>query len=130
LDYSIEGNCVTIGACIPTLYPLIKRIFGARVLGGSTPKNSNQKQGGPKDNNTIVTIGASPRKKKPAKDTLLDLSQLDTVNEDNKYIALEERSSHGSASELRDNDTSTKHQDLEEGGHVLEQNLYPPESAF
>ena len=43
--YSIEGNFVLIGACIPTLLPLIRKIFGQSVLGGSTPpKDSNRKQ--------------------------------------------------------------------------------------
>lgn len=100
---SIEGNCVLIGACIPTLFPLVKKIFGASALGGSTPKNSNQKQSGP--NSTIVTIGSVPKNKKRVK-SALGLSQLDTVNDDSKYIILEERSFHASTTELRAEDAA------------------------
>lgn len=87
-----------IGACIPTLYPLVKKLFGAAAL-GSTPKDSGQQQNGP--NNTIITIGSYPKNKKKPKHNTLGLSQLDTVNDDGKYIILEERSFHTSTSELR-----------------------------
>lgn len=105
---SIEGNCVLIGACIPCLYPLIKKIFGASALGGSTPKDSHQKQSGP-ENNTIITIGSYPKNKKRGKGTL-GLSQLDTVNDDNKYIILEERSFHASTTELRAEEAAAQQQ--------------------
>ncbi|KAK3905154.1 hypothetical protein C8A05DRAFT_13004 [Staphylotrichum tortipilum] len=52
---NIEGNCVLIGACIPTLYPLIKKLFGARALAASsTPQHLH-----------IVTFGSHPKEKPP-----------------------------------------------------------------
>ncbi|KAL2257016.1 hypothetical protein VTK26DRAFT_773 [Humicola hyalothermophila] len=95
---NIEGNCVLIGACIPTLYPLVKKLFGAKAL-GSTPRAGSKKQSGP--NNTIITIGSYPQKKKKPKHSTLGLSQLDTVNDDSRYIILEERSFQTSTTELR-----------------------------
>lgn len=105
---SIEGNCVLIGACIPCLYPLVKRVFGASALGGSTPKESHQKQSD-QNNNTIITIGSYPKKKR-GKGTL-GLSQLDTINDESKYIILEERSFHASTTELRAEETAVQNQE-------------------
>ncbi|KAK3902693.1 hypothetical protein C8A05DRAFT_33597 [Staphylotrichum tortipilum] len=101
---NIEGNFVLIGACIPTLLPLVRKIFGQSALGGSTPnKESNQKDSGP--NNTIITIGSYPKGKKRAK-SAFGLSQLDTINDESKYIILEERSFHASTTELRAEDVA------------------------
>jgi len=108
LACSIEGNCVLIGACIPTMLPLIRKIFGQSVLGGSTPpkdsnlKDSNLKDSGP--NNALITIGSFPKGKKRAK-SAFGLSQLDTVD-DSKYIILEERSFHASTTELQAEDVA------------------------
>ncbi len=93
-----------IGACIPTLFPLIKKLFGASALGGSTRKNSGQKQSDPNNSNTVVTIGSYPKNKKRPKGSALGLSQLDTVSDDSKYIILEERSVHTSTTELQEED--------------------------
>ncbi|KAL2132153.1 hypothetical protein VTI74DRAFT_4159 [Chaetomium olivicolor] len=93
---NIEGNCVLIGTCIPTLFPLAKKVFGATVLGGGTPKNSHQKQSGP--NRAIITIGSYPKNKKRAKGTM-GLWQLDTVNE-SKCIILGEHPGHANTTEL------------------------------
>ncbi|KAL2021739.1 hypothetical protein VTK56DRAFT_6682 [Thermocarpiscus australiensis] len=101
---NIEGNCVTIGACIPTLFPLVKKLFGASALGGSSrTKRSDQGQpsgpSGPSGPSTaVVTIGSYPRSKnRPRK-----VSQLETVNDDdNKAIALEEHPSASSTAPLR-----------------------------
>lgn len=68
--FSIEANCVIIGACIPTLYPLIQRIFGKSAL-GSTKYDSGNQQRPP-----LQTIGSSVRKKRRPG----HLSVLDTVN--------------------------------------------------
>lgn len=64
---TIEGNCVLIGACIPTLYPLVTKVFGVRALRGGTP---NAKQGA-----SILTIGRM-RGKVP-----LDLDRLNTLDD-------------------------------------------------
>lgn len=102
---NVEANCVLIGACIPTMFPLVKKLFGKTALGGSTGPSggsSNKKTG---DSNPIVTIGSYPKKKR-GKSNLSPLSQFDTVNDeaDNKYIILEERSFHTSTTELRAED--------------------------
>jgi len=104
LSNSIEGNFVLIGACIPTLLPLVRKVFGQSALGGSTPpKDSNQKDSA--STNPIVTIGSYPKGKKRVK-SAFGLSQLDTVNDDSKYIILEERSFHASTTELRAEDVA------------------------
>ncbi|GAB1321092.1 Rhodopsin domain-containing protein [Madurella fahalii] len=97
---NIEGNCVLIGACIPTLFPLVKKLFGASALGDGTPKES-----GP--TNTVVTIGSYPKNKKRAKNA----SQLDTIDGDTKYIILEERPFHHSAADLRAEEAATVRQE-------------------
>lgn len=87
------------------MYPLVKKIFGNRALGGSTPnKDSHQNRAGP---SAIVTIGSYPNKKR-TKNNTIGLSQLDTVNDDNKYIILEERSFHASTTELRAEDAAAQ----------------------
>lgn len=88
-----------IGACIPCLYPLVKKVFGASALGGSTPKDSRQIQSG-QNNNTIITIGSYPNNKNRGKG-IFGLSELDTINDDSKYIISEENSFHASKTELR-----------------------------
>ncbi len=60
---SIEANCVLIGACIPTLYPLVKKVFGSSALGGSTP-NENDGSGPQGKKYNIVTIGSTGKKRK------------------------------------------------------------------
>jgi hypothetical protein len=95
---SIEGNCVLIGACIPCLFPLVKKIFGASALSGSRPKLANQAHG--RSDGTIITIGSHPKDKKRARDSL-GLSQLDTITDDNKDVILEKGSFHASTTELR-----------------------------
>lgn len=107
---NIEANFVLIGACIPTLFPLMRKLFGASVLGGSsggapTPGKSGQSNG-------MQTFGSHPNTGK-IKKSKKGLSQFDTVDEgdsDSKYIILEERSFHYSARDVR-----------EEDGPVLEQ---------
>ncbi len=74
------------------------------MLGRSTPpKDSNLEDSRP--NNPIITIGSFPKGKKRAK-SAFGLSQLDTVNDDSKYIILEERSFHASTTELRAEDVA------------------------
>jgi len=125
---SIEGNCVLIGACIPTLYPLIKKIFGARVLGGSTPKNSNQNGSGPNKNYAIITIGSSPQRKRYARGAVFELSQLDTIDEDNKHqVAIEVRSLNNQTVGLRDEDSMRQWVFQKQR---TTQTLYPPGSAL
>jgi hypothetical protein len=107
---------VLIGACIPTLFPLVKKIFGASALGGNTPKNSGQKQSDANNNNTVVTIGSYPKNKKRPKGSALGLSQLDTVSDDSKYIILDERSFHTSTTELRGEEAvESQHQQQQQG---------------
>jgi hypothetical protein len=82
---------VLIGACIPTLFPLAKKFFGASVLSSSS--HSAPKDG---QKSAIRTIGSYPKNKKRPKRSVLGLSDLDTikdmdtVNDNNKYITLEE----------------------------------------
>lgn len=60
-----------IGACIPTLYPLIQRIFGSYAL-GSTHSDSSEQQRPP-----LQTIGSYvTKKRRPG-----HLSILDTVDD-------------------------------------------------
>ncbi|KAK1756667.1 hypothetical protein QBC47DRAFT_319740 [Echria macrotheca] len=107
---NIEANCVLIGTCIPTLFPLVKKLFGSTALGGSTPgySSSRKKTGG--QDGPVVTIGSYPtngNKKRRGKSR--SLSQFDTVvgeGDDGKYIILEERSFHASTAELRPEDAS------------------------
>jgi hypothetical protein len=64
---------VLIGACIPCLYPLVKKIFGVRVL-GSTPDGAGQQA-------TLVTIGGTPpggRRRGPKAPQ--GVSDIDTIN--------------------------------------------------
>ncbi|KAK4232889.1 hypothetical protein C8A03DRAFT_19924 [Achaetomium macrosporum] len=80
---SIEGNCVIIGACIPTLYPLLNKVFGATVL-GAAPETAEQ--------GAIATIGSRHKGKQQAK-APLDVSRPDTVQrgrESGAYMISEE----------------------------------------
>lgn len=70
---SIEANCVLIGACIPTLYPLVKKVFGSSALGGSTPNKDNS---GPPGSDTIVTIGSGDKRRKKK---VMSLFELETA---------------------------------------------------
>lgn len=103
---SIEANFVLIGACIPTMYPLVKRIWGASALGGSTNRTPGGKGGtssrsGPSglhngSSNAIVTIGSIPKKSRHGRGAVRSITGLDTFHDDSdsKYIILEERSFH------------------------------------
>ncbi|KAL2127402.1 hypothetical protein VTI74DRAFT_10804 [Chaetomium olivicolor] len=88
---NIEANCVLIGACIPCLYPLIQKLFGASALGSSTP--------GDEEREAIVTIGSHPKEEQRVKrpHCLSGLGHsTDHVNgrkSANGYIVLEERPS-------------------------------------
>ncbi|KAK0745694.1 hypothetical protein B0T18DRAFT_428801 [Schizothecium vesticola] len=101
---NIEANFVLIGACIPTLFPLMRKLFGASVLGGSsggapTPGKSGKSNG-------MQTFGSHPNTGK-IKKSKKGLSQFDTVDDgdsDSKYIILEERSFHYTARDVREED--------------------------
>ncbi|KAK3387970.1 hypothetical protein B0H63DRAFT_167655 [Podospora didyma] len=80
---NVEGNCILIGACIPTLYPLVRRIFGSSALGGIAPKEENKGT----DSNNPPTIGSDPKKRKPVKSTL----RYDTTDELESKFVVEER---------------------------------------
>ncbi|PKS11180.1 hypothetical protein jhhlp_002941 [Lomentospora prolificans] len=72
---SIEANCVLIGACIPTLYPLIVRIFGVSALGGTVPFYQARRPPRPPRDPTgeqlhVLTIGSHSMRKKPTADEL------------------------------------------------------------
>ncbi|KAK4039654.1 hypothetical protein C8A01DRAFT_16397 [Parachaetomium inaequale] len=95
---NIEGNCVLIGACIPCLFPLVKKIFSASALSGSRPKHGKQAHSGP--NGTIITIGSRPKDRKRARGSF-GLSHLETTTDNSKDIILEERPFHASTAELR-----------------------------
>ncbi|KAM7200357.1 hypothetical protein V8F20_005334 [Naviculisporaceae sp. PSN 640] len=123
---NIEANFVLIGACIPTLAPLIKRVWGNSVLGGSTNKYSGKQSGGKNSSgrsglagssNAIVTIGSNTATKKPRRGR--SISGLDTFHDDSdsKYIILEERSFH--ANEERDPELANR--TVEESRHARAQ---------
>lgn len=102
---NIEANCVIIGACIPTMFPLVKKIFGNKALGDSGPGPAGK---GPTDDSSpIVTIGSYPKKSRRPKSSQFGLE--DTVD-DSKYIILEERSYHQSTTELKPGDEAVLEQ--------------------
>ncbi|KAK1830899.1 hypothetical protein QBC39DRAFT_308119 [Podospora conica] len=104
---NIEANFVLIGVCIPTLFPLAKKLFGNSVLGNSYGSGPSGGKGVSGDVNPVATIGSMPKKKKSKA-----ASQFDTLNDDDsKYIILEERSFHQTTSEVRSEDMAA----LEEG---------------
>ena len=104
-----------IGACIPTLYPLVKRIFGSSALGGGYPTSGSSGPNKTGDSNTVVTIGSYPTKNKRKGRTL---SQFDTIDEgDSKYIILEERSFGQSTAEMKPEDLSV----IEQGRGIKQQ---------
>jgi hypothetical protein len=86
---NIEANFVVIGACIPLMLPLAKKIFGSSAFGGSSgpsrPSGNKDSKGTP-----LATFGSTQKSKKSKKGT----NGFDTMNEDSdsKYIILEERS--------------------------------------
>ncbi|KAK3896857.1 hypothetical protein C8A05DRAFT_20261 [Staphylotrichum tortipilum] len=101
---TIEGTCVLIGACIPCLYPLAKKIFGERALGNAGP---NQPPSA-----TLVTIGGTPtRAKQKHAAALLCVSGIHTFDdiegvEHWHYITLEDRAAyHTDGAELWAEDT-------------------------
>lgn len=125
---NIEANCVIIGACIPCLYPLVKKVFGASALSGGTPRHQNQNQGG-----TIITIGSSPkRQRRPVRP--FGLSELDTRNGENKNGAVQERTLHISTTELRAEDmdqrVSESGQEAQEGRQEGEGDQCQPRLPF
>ncbi|KAK4651098.1 hypothetical protein QC762_0089170 [Podospora pseudocomata] len=107
---NIEANCVIIGACIPRLYPLIRKVFGKSALGSSARPTGNSKSAGLRGgstgpSNTVITIGSYAKNKgrKRGKSGSHMASNVDTINDldaDGKYIVLEERSFHYSTTEL------------------------------
>ncbi|KAK4223429.1 hypothetical protein QBC38DRAFT_52011 [Podospora fimiseda] len=117
---NIEACCVLIGACIPTLYPMMKKIFGNSVLGGTsrrtaskgTPGSGYKMSGrsgrsGSGANGTVVTIGSRPKKGRSRTGSHHLNTNLDTINDidaDGKYVILEERSFHYSTTELAEHD--------------------------
>ncbi|KAH6627307.1 hypothetical protein F5144DRAFT_575494 [Chaetomium tenue] len=113
---NIEANCVLFGACIPCLFPLVEKIFGASALSGRAPRHQNQDQGG-----TAITIGSSPKKRRQPRDPL-GLSQLATQDNKNKNNVIEQRTLHISTTELRAEDTdqtvnNTEHGQQDREGH-------------
>ncbi|KAK4173346.1 hypothetical protein QBC36DRAFT_245642 [Triangularia setosa] len=113
---NIEANCVIIGACIPCLYPLIRKLFGNSALGGTSSNRptGNSKSGGLRGgsngpSNTVITIGSYAKNRKRGKSAAHMASNLDTINDldaDSKYIILEERSFHCSTTELTEHDAA------------------------
>ncbi|KAK1756624.1 hypothetical protein QBC47DRAFT_452027 [Echria macrotheca] len=99
---NIEANFVLIGTCIPTLFPLVRQIFGSSALGGSGAVSKGQKPTG--DHSSSGPASAFASAKKRAKGS----GQFDAVadNDDSKYIILEERSFHCVAEDRRSDDAS------------------------
>ena len=97
--YSIEANFVLIGACIPTLYPLLTKIFGAAVL-GSAASRSGTKSGRP----TIQTIGSFKSRKKRSGLTTLDHLETRVVDYGNVQMMEREGSGNSGGTTLRNED--------------------------
>ena len=96
----VEGNCILIGACIPTLYPLVRQVFGSSALGGITPRLENKET----DSNNPPTIGSYPKEKKPVKSTL----RFDTTDEIESKFMVEERSVVLNTSDARDEEAASE----------------------
>lgn len=93
---SIEANCVVIGACIPTLYPLIQRVFGNSVL-GSTKSDSSEQQRPP-----LQTIGSYVHnKRRPGHLSVLDTMDNDEGGDRDAEIAERQRSENSGETTLR-----------------------------
>lgn len=114
LPTSIEANCVIIGACIPILLPLMKKIFGSSAF-GSTGKPTGAPSGmsgpsGKKSNKTtgLSTFGSYQAGHGTAKSKKKLSSHFDNLDdsEDSKYIILEERSFQYSTKTVGDEDAS------------------------
>lgn len=75
LTCSIEADCVLIGACIPTLAPLVRALFGSSVLGSKKTSGSGS---GAK---AIITWGQ--RSSRPKKASDLDTTNVDTIVDTN-----------------------------------------------
>ncbi|KAK4096009.1 hypothetical protein N658DRAFT_528045 [Parathielavia hyrcaniae] len=97
---NIEANCVIIGACIPCLYPLVKKLWGTAAL--ETKKRSTQ--GRSDGSNTVITIGGSavkPKKRARQPPRL----PIDITHDDNDQYGLQvlhKDSVHTSTTELWD----------------------------
>lgn len=93
---NIEANCVLIGACIPTLFPLARKLFGASIMGGSTGPSKPRQTGEANE----ATGGSYAKKKRSQFDTAADI-------DDSKYIILEERSFQFNIADRRSDDGLT-----------------------
>jgi hypothetical protein len=98
--YSIEANCVLIGACIPCMAPLIAQLFGTKSF-GSTPQYSGGRrdgsgQGGSKSGG-LITFGARRSKKKSLYDTELTTTMSgDAIVDEERKIGTGSLHSNGS----------------------------------
>lgn len=124
--HSIEANCVLFEACIPCLFPLIKKMFGAAAL--SDRRHQNQDQGG-----TVITIGSPPKKRRQPRDPL-GLSQLATQENENKSNVIEQPTIHISTTEIQAEDTdqtvnTEPAQQEREGHHEGGGGLRQPQSS-
>ncbi|KAL2146181.1 hypothetical protein VTI28DRAFT_5021 [Corynascus sepedonium] len=118
---NIEASCVIIGACIPCLFPLVKKLFGASALSGGTGKQDDHQRGG--SNKAIVTIGSPLRGIRRAPRSPFGLSELDTITDNSKPDVLE-LSIHASTTELRVDDILAeleRQQQNQEQGSQLQQ---------
>ncbi|KZM22003.1 hypothetical protein ST47_g6849 [Ascochyta rabiei] len=78
---SIEGNCIIVAACIPTLQPLLDRAFGRKTFGS----NGDGYKSHGKHKVELATIGSRGRKiarshkKIGVSDTTLGRDSLDSI---------------------------------------------------
>lgn len=106
---NIEANFVVIGACIPLMLPLAKKIFGSSAFHGSSGATGPTGKSLDSKGNALGTFGSSGKTKKSRKSTR-STTGFNTVNEedsDSKYIILEERSFQFSEAPRDPDETST-----------------------
>jgi len=105
---NIEANFVVIGACIPLMLPVAKKIFGSSAFHGSSGATGPTGQSHDSKGTPLGTFGSSGKSKKSRKSTK-STTGFDTVNEDSdsKYIILEERSFQFSEAARDPEETST-----------------------
>jgi hypothetical protein len=89
------------------LFPLVRQLFGASILGSSKPRVTagTGSEGRTGERNHMATFGsytATGKGKKSKKSSLTQFAEME--GDHTKYIILEERSYHQSTSELRADD--------------------------
>ncbi|KAF2833249.1 integral membrane protein [Ophiobolus disseminans] len=90
---SIEGNSITIAACIPTLQPLLDLILGKAIFGssGSRPKHAGYKSHNSGRTVELVTIGGSKGNRAPKQHKKMGVSDVTIGGKDSQESILSPR---------------------------------------